>query len=172
MNFVPAVNEPENKLAGERGMWYICAAVYLPKSFRTSDGASFMKKKLTLHLLNETFTINKLPQFAEIPSILSKGEMCFVFRTDDELTIVCPDYMAPNNVQQELGWRCIRVEGQMKLEEVGVLSSIAEPLADAQVPIFAISTFNTDYVLVMEEHLVTAVQALQKAGHEFTHKEQ
>jgi hypothetical protein len=154
------------------GYGTFCAAVYHPQSFRTSDEASFMKKKLTLHLLNETFTINKLPQFAEIPSILSKGEMCFIFRTDDELTIVCPDYMAPNNVQQELGWRCLRVEGQLKLEEFGVLASITDPLAEAQVPIFAISTFNTDYVLVMEEHLVTAVQALQKAGHEFTHKEQ
>jgi hypothetical protein len=60
----------------------------------------------------------------------------------------------------------------MKLEEVGVLASITEPLAEAQVPIFAISTFNTDYVLVMEEHLVNAVQALQKAGHDFVHKEQ
>jgi hypothetical protein len=131
-----------------------------------------MAQKLTLHLLNETFTINKLPQFAEIPSILSKGDMCFILRTDEELTIVCPDYMAPNNVQQELGWRCLRVEGQIKMEEVGVLASIAGPLAEAQVPIFAISTFNTDYVFVMEEHLVNAVQALQKAGHEFTHKEQ
>lgn len=137
-----------------------------------SDEATVMVKKLTLHLLSETFTINKLPQFAEIPSILSNGEMCFIFRTDDELTIVCPDYMAPNNVQQQLGWRCLRVEGQMKLEEVGILASITGPLADAQVPMFAISTFNTDYVLVMEEHLVNAVQALQKAGHDFVHKEQ
>ena len=77
-----------------------------------------MTKKLKLHLLNEAFTINKLPQFAEIPSILGQGEMCFVFRTDEELTIVCPDYMAPNNVQQELGWRCLRVEGEMNLKEV------------------------------------------------------
>ncbi len=122
--------------------------------------------------MNEAFTINKLPQFAEIPSILSKGEMCFIFRTDDELTIVCPDYMAPNNVQQEFGWRCLRVGGDMKLREVGVLASIAGPLAEANVPLFAVSTFNTDYVFVMEEHLVTAVQALQKAGHEFVHKEE
>jgi hypothetical protein len=131
-----------------------------------------MAHKLKLHLLTETFTINKLPQFAEIPSILSKGEMCFIFRTDEELTIVCPDYMAPNNVQQELGWRCMRVEGQMKLQEVGVLASITDPLAQANVPLFAMSTFNTDYILVMEENLVNAVQALQKAGHEFVHKEQ
>ena len=131
-----------------------------------------MAKKLKLHLLNESFTINKLPQFEEIPSILSQGDMCFVFRTDEELTIVCPDFMAPNNVQQELGWRCLKVEGEMNLKEVGVLASITQPLAEASIPLFAISTFNTDYVFVMEENLVNAVQALQKAGHEFIHKEQ
>jgi len=128
-------------------------------------------KKLTLQLLSEAFTINKLPQFAEIPSILSQGDMCFIFRTEDELCIVCPDFMAPNNVQQELGWRCLKVEGEMKLQEVGVLASLTQPLAEANIPIFAISTFVTDYVFVMEEHLVNAVQALQKAGHEFSHKE-
>ncbi|MDP2884250.1 MAG: ACT domain-containing protein [Ignavibacteria bacterium] len=130
-----------------------------------------MMKKLTLHLLGETFTINKLPQFAEIPSILSQGDMCFMLRTDEELCIVCPDYMAPNNVQQELGWRCLKVDGEMKLQEVGVLASMTQALAEANIPLFAISTFNTDYVFVMEEHLVNAVQALQKAGHEFVHKE-
>jgi hypothetical protein len=80
--------------------------------------------------------------------------------------------MAPNNVQQELGWRCFKVEGEMKLQEVGVLASIAQPLAEAEIPMFAISTFNTDYVFVMEENLVNAVHALQKAGHTFLHKEQ
>jgi len=130
-----------------------------------------MAHKLTLQLLNETFTINKLPQFAEIPSILSNGEMCFISRTDEELTIVCPDFMAPNNVQQELGWRCLKIDGTMKLQEVGVLASVLQPLSEAGVPVFTVSTFNTDYVFVMDEHLVNVVQALQKAGHQF-HKEE
>jgi len=130
-----------------------------------------MAHKLTLQLLNETFTINKLPQFAEIPSILSNGEMCFISRTDEELSIVCPDFMAPNNVQQELGWRCLKVEGTVKLQEVGVLASILQPLSEAGVPVFTVSTFNTDYVFVMDEHLVNVVHALQKAGHQF-HKEE
>jgi hypothetical protein len=129
-------------------------------------------KKLTLQMLSEAFTINKLPQFAEIPSILSQGEMCFIFRTDEELCIVCPDFMAPNNVQQELGWRCLKVEGEMKLQDVGVLASLTQPLAEANIPLFAVSTFMTDYIFVMEENLVNAVQALQKAGHEFIHKDQ
>ena len=130
-----------------------------------------MSKKLQLYLLNDTFTVNKLAQFAEIPSILAKGEMCFISRTDDELCIICPEFMAPNNVQQELGWRCMKIEGQFKLNEVGVLESALKPLAEANIPILAISTFNTDYIFVMEENLVNAVQALQKGGHEFVHKE-
>lgn len=130
-----------------------------------------MAHKLALHLLNETFTINKLPQFAEIPSILAKGEMCFIARTDEELTIVCPDFMAPNNVQQELGWRCMRVDGVMKLAELGVLASLTQPLAEAGVSVFSVSTYNTDYLFVQEEQLVNAVHALQKAGHEFVHEE-
>ena len=130
-----------------------------------------MSHKLTLQLLNETFTINKLPQFAEIPSILARGEMCFISRTDEELTIVCPDFMAPNNVQQELGWRCLKVDATMKLQEVGILESLLQPLSEAGVPIFAVSTYNTDYVFVHDENLVTVVKALQKAGHTFEHKE-
>jgi hypothetical protein len=128
-------------------------------------------KKLALRVLGETFAINKLAQFAELPSIFAKGEMCFIMRTDEELTIICPDFMAPNNVQSETGWKCIKVDGQQTLKEVGILESITHPLAEANVPILAISTFNTDYVFVMEENLVTAVQALQKAGHEFVHGE-
>ncbi len=130
-----------------------------------------MPKQLKLHLLAETFTINKLPQFAELPSIFAKGEMCFMMRTDEEFTIICPDFMAPNNVQQELGYKAMRVDGQQNLNEVGVLASVAQPLADAGMPIIAVSTFNTDYIFLMEEHLVNAVQALQKAGHEFIHGE-
>jgi hypothetical protein len=157
-------------LAGERDMWYIVCVTQRENRpfFQQVFG---MARTLVLHLLNDTFTINKLPQFAEIPSILAKGEMCFILRTDEELCVVCPDFMAPNNVQQELGWRCLKIEGEMKMQEVGVLASVTQPLAEANIPLFAISTFNTDYVFVMEEHLVNAVQALQKAGHEFVHKE-
>jgi len=79
--------------------------------------------------------------------------------------------MAPNNVQQELGWRCLKVDATMKLQEVGILESLLQPLSEAGVPIFAVSTYNTDYVFVHDENLVTVVQALQKAGHTFEHKE-
>ena len=130
-----------------------------------------MSRKLQFYLLNDKFSVNKLAQFAEIPAILARGEMVFASRTDEELCIICPEFMAPNNVQQELGWRCIKIEGQFKLDEVGVMTSALMPLTEANVPAISISTYNTDYLFVLEENLVNAVQALQKAGHEFVHKE-
>lgn len=130
-----------------------------------------MERILSLYVLPEKFTINKLPQFAEIPSILAKGELCFIARTEEELSIICPEFMAPNNVQQENGWRCIKIEGEQNMKDVGTVVAVVQPLAEAGVPILTVSTYNTDYVFLMEEGLVTAVQALQKAGHEFVHKE-
>jgi len=137
----------------------------------TLSAGSTMSRKLQFYLLNDKFSVNKLAQFAEIPAILARGEMVFVSRTDEELCIICPEFMAPNNVQQELGWRCIKIEGQFKLDEVGVMTSALMPLTEANVPAVSISTYNTDYLFVLEENLVNAVQALQKAGHEFVHKE-
>ena len=164
------VNERRGELAGERAMWYIFRK-QRSRLLENDAPSRECMKKLTLHLLSEAFTINKLPQFAEIPTILSQGEMCFIIRTDEELCVICPDFMAPNNVQQELGWRCLKVEGALKMQDIGVLASLSQPLAEANIPMLAVSTFVTDYIFVMEEHLVNAVQALQKAGHEFSHDE-
>ncbi len=123
-------------------------------------------------MLEDKFSINKLPQFGEIPVIFTKGDMCFTFRTDDELTIICPEFMAPNNVQQEIGWRCLKVfsDGDIT-KEVGVLSTVTKALADASIPVRCITTFSNVYIFMMEEHLVKAVHLLQHEGHEFIHKE-
>ena len=130
-----------------------------------------MDHKLKLKLLDEKFTISKMPQFAELPSVFAKGEMCFVMRTDDDLTIISPEFMAPDNGQQEIGYRCIRIAGQTPSNTTGVLISLVKPLTEAGISIFAVSTFSSDYIFLMEEHLVKATQALQHAGHEFVHEE-
>ena len=130
-----------------------------------------MSYKAKLQLLEEKFAISKMPQFAELPSVFAKGEMCFVMRTDDELTIVGPEFMAPNNVQQVVGYRGIRIAGETPTSSIGVISSLVQPLAEAGVSIFTVSTFNSTYIFLQEENLVTATQALQHAGHEFVHEE-
>ncbi len=127
--------------------------------------------KLKLSLLEEKFAISKLPQFAELPSVFTKGEMCFVMRTDQDLTVICPEFMAPNNVQQEAGYRCIRVLGDTQTKTVGIITSLLQPLTAAGISIFVASTFTSAHIFLMEEHLVEATQALQRAGHVFVHEE-
>jgi len=127
--------------------------------------------QLKIQLLDEKFAISKMPQFAELPSVFAKGEMCFVMRTDEDLTIICPEFMAPDNGQQEIGYRCIRTSGQIPLNTPGVVISLVKPLTDAGISIFAVSTFTSDYIFLMEEHLVKATHALQHAGLEFIYEE-
>jgi hypothetical protein len=130
-----------------------------------------MSLKLKLRLLDEKFAISKMPQFAEIPSVFIKGEMCFIMRTDEDLTVISPEFMAANNVQQEIGYRCIRTSGITPTNTVGILSAITTPLAAIGISVLAASAYNADYIFLMEEHLVKATQALQHAGHEFIHEE-
>lgn len=78
---------------------------------------------------------------------------------------MCEEAAVPAEIHCEPGWRALGVEGPLDFGLTGVLSSIAQPLADAGVSIFAVSTFDTDYVLVRESSLVAAVRALEGAGH-------
>jgi hypothetical protein len=128
-------------------------------------------KKLTLHLLDDKFTVSKLAQFAELPMIVARGEMCFSARTDEELMIVTPEFMAPSNVQQEIGWRALRIEGESPLKDGGLLPSVIDPLVQVGITPLVFTTFNTLYVFLREEQIVDAVKALQHAGHTFEHKE-
>lgn len=89
-------------------------------------------------------------------------------RTADETSIVCEDRLVPSGVQAERGFAAVRVVGTLPFSATGVLASMAVPLADGGVSIFAISTFDTDYLLVRESSLDTAVQLLREAGHAFS----
>jgi len=87
-------------------------------------------------------------------------------RTDAELSVVCPEEHAPPGARVEPGWAALELAGPFALEgETGILSSVLDPLATAQVSIFALSTFDTDYVLVHARALPAAVAALRAAGH-------
>ena len=88
-----------------------------------------------------------------------------VVRTADEVTVVCPAARVPDGVRAERDWRALAVEGPFDLALTGVLASLLAPLADAGVAIFAVSTFDTDHVLVRAERLTDAVRPLRAAGH-------
>ncbi len=87
-------------------------------------------------------------------------------RTGEELSVVCPEAVAPNGATVQAGFLALKVEGPLDFGLTGVLASLAEPLAGARISIFAISTYDTDYILVRRDDLDRAVSALAQAGHE------
>ena len=88
-----------------------------------------------------------------------------VTRTAEELSVVCEQAGVPANIQAERDWRALRIKGTLDFSLTGILANIAFPLANAGISIFAVSTFDTDYVLVKAERLGEAVSALTAAGH-------
>lgn len=129
---------------------------------------------LTLSLLPERYAVCRLMAEDSVPawapvSAASPGpgdsEFVAIARTAEELSIVCGESMVPESVRSDRGWRCLKVLGPIDLSLTGVLAAILAPLAEAQINIFAVSTFDTDYVFVKDERLAQAVAALIRAGH-------
>jgi uncharacterized protein len=119
----------------------------------------------TLLVFPDTFAVSKLAPQHQIPDWASGGEMIAITRTRDELSVVCREKDVPRDVTSQRGWRCLRVAGELDFALVGVLVSILQPLAEAAIPVFAVSTYFTDYVLIRAGDLERAEKALQKAGH-------
>jgi hypothetical protein len=122
--------------------------------------------QLTLHVLPEAFGVCRLDAAAAVPGWAAAGTFSSVTRTADELSVVCEERLVPEGVKQDGGWRCLKLVGPFDLELTGVLASVLQPLAGAGVSIFAVSTFDTDYVLVRNARLEQAVAALRAAGHQ------
>ena len=120
---------------------------------------------LRLTVLDDTFAVCRLPADAVVPEWAWTGEVACVTRTRDELSIVCRGDLVPADVLREGGWRCLRVRGPLPFTLTGVFSRIAQPLADAGISLFAVMTYDTDYVMVKDEALADAVDALMAAGH-------
>jgi hypothetical protein len=89
-----------------------------------------------------------------------------ITRTDDELSIVCAESRVPADIRAERDWVGLKLQGPFPFDMTGVLSSFLQPLAEARIPIFAISTFDTDFVLIKQEPLEPALAALEAAGHQ------
>lgn len=122
--------------------------------------------RLQFHRLPGQYSIVKLPAEAPVPDWSAKGNFSSVTRTGEELSIVCPSENVPPNAQSPHQWVCLKLEGPFPFSLTGVLLAIIEPLSTQDVPIFAVSTFDTDYVLIQEEHADKALELLAQAGHQ------
>jgi hypothetical protein len=124
-------------------------------------------KPLPLAILPETLAICRLDPSAPVPPWAQTGAFRSFTRTPAELSIVCHDDAPPPGVAANHGWRAIGVAGTLDFALTGILASLASPLAAAGISIFAVSTHDTDYLLVKSESLARAVDALIAAGHRF-----
>jgi len=124
-----------------------------------------MHSRIRLQAIPEKFAICKLPPKARIPTWAMSGKFWSVTRTATELSVVCEQSRVPSRAAAERNWRILQVVGPLPFEMVGVLSSLTSPLAKGGLSIFAISTFETDLLLVREESLEKACRILEKAGH-------
>jgi uncharacterized protein len=129
---------------------------------RTVWGCTVM---LDLVVLPGLLAVCRLPADRALPSWLADSALTSITRSADETSIVCDASIVPPDVTAESGWRAIKVAGPLDFGLTGVLLSVAQPLAEAGVSIFALSTYDTDYVLVKEFALTKALTALSSAGH-------
>jgi hypothetical protein len=116
-----------------------------------------------LSLLEGQFAVCRLPACAPWP-VPRPGPLLSITRTAEETSVVCLRENAPRGARVEDGWRALKLEGPIPFTEVGVLSALSGSLAAAGLSLFAISTFDTDYILVKDADLAAAVDALRTAG--------
>ncbi len=121
--------------------------------------------RLALSLEPGDYAICRLPADTAPPAWALAAAHYSITRTRDELSIVVPGTSVPADVVASRGWQLIRVAGPMPLDQSGILASVTTPLATARVSVFAMATYDTDYILVPVAQRAAAVSALEAAGH-------
>jgi uncharacterized protein len=121
---------------------------------------------LKFRQLSGLFAISRFAPMTSIPTWAIQGDVTSITRSADELSIVCPTENIPIEIATGPRWICLKLEGPFPFSQTGVLLSFIEPLSNNGIPIFAISTYDTDYVLVQEEFQDAALKALHSAGHD------
>jgi uncharacterized protein len=119
-----------------------------------------MTTKLTLQLLDEQFSIHSLPVSSKVPENVFGADIYFIAKTYEEVSIVLPSNITIESDDVESGWRALEVVGPLGFSLTGILSNISTVLANEKISIFAISTFDTDYILVKDKTVKLAVAAL------------
>jgi hypothetical protein len=120
---------------------------------------------LSLRVLPEVLVVCRLEPDDPLPLWAQGGGIWSITRTADELSVVCEARLVPEGVRAESGWRALQVAGPLDFSLTGILAGISGALAEAEISLFAISTYDTDYVLVKAASLPAAVEALSRSGY-------
>ena len=115
---------------------------------------------MELKIINQDFSICKVEDLSQINY---SDRFCFVGKTDEELSLVCNTNLVPQNaIECDNGWKAFRIQGVLDFSLIGILSEISTLLADNHVGIFAVSTYNTDYIFIKEENFEKSIKILEK----------
>ena len=123
--------------------------------------------KIVLSILEETYIIHKLDQSTNLPEELIECEFYSLSNSQEELSLVCPEQILIQSENSSPNWKCLKVAGPLDLKLTGILAGLSDTLEKAKISIFAISTFETDYLLIQKQVLETAKTALKSAGYKF-----
>ena len=127
------------------------------------------RDSLTLAFLPDRYAVCRLGADDPVPDWAYSRGFVSITRTQEELSVVCLQDSVPADVTCQRDWRCLKVDGPLGFEQTGVLASLAGPLADAGIPVFVVSTYETDYLLVPEPHATRTAEVLTQAGHRIGH---
>lgn len=123
------------------------------------------ENKLTMKLLKEKYGVCRFDNSVSIPSWAFEGEFYSISKTEDELSIVCLQENIAEGIKSEKDWRVFKVEGPLDFFLVGILSKISGLMAEEGISIFAISTYDTDYILIKEKDISKAIEKFVKQGY-------
>ncbi|MBX4268607.1 ACT domain-containing protein [Clostridium estertheticum] len=129
------------------------------------------EKILTMKLLNEKFSVCRLNKNEQIPEWVKNSSFYSISKTSDELSIVCSQDIIPSNIKCEKDWRILKVEGPLDFSLIGIISSISTILALKRISIFAVSTYDTDYILVKNKDIDNTILALSNERYEIINQE-
>ena len=122
-------------------------------------------KPLVISVIKDTFVVCRFDSFSHIPESILQSHFYSITKTADELSIVCPEEFFPKDRKCEMNWKCLKIHGPLDFAQTGILSSMTTPLATAGISVFALSTYDTDYVMVKDHDLERAVETLTQSGH-------
>ena len=123
-------------------------------------------KPLVISVIKDKFVVCRFDSFSQIPESILQCHFYSITKTADELSIVCPEEFFPKDGKCEINWKCLKIHGPLDFAQSGILSSMATPLATAGISIFALSTYDTDYVMVKDHDLERAIDTLTQSGHQ------
>ena len=121
---------------------------------------------MTIQVLPGDYAVCQLPTDSQVVDFPGETDLMALIRTPEEVTVIALEEAAPLDARSETGWRVFKVVGPLDFSLVGILAHLAGLLAEAEISIFALSTYDTDYLLVKADHLQAAREALTFAGHE------